>query len=132
MSLVTIATFSNAFNMNVLKGRLETEGIPAFAKDEHTVTTNPFYGGALGGIKLQVMEQDVQEAQRILNETGYVQPRYIPEPVKRQWHPLVRFLLFVVFFTALLGLLYLVDDPIGTFSQPRPQIVLPPILPKAG
>lgn len=132
MSLVTIATFSNAFNMNVMKGRLETEGIPAFAKDEHTVTTNPFYGGALGGIKLQVLEEDVTEAQRILNETGYVQPRYVPEPEKKQWHPLLRFLVFMLLFTAILGLLFLIDDPVGTFSQPKPHIVFPPILPKAG
>ena len=130
MSLVTVATFNNAFNMHVIKGRLETEGIPAFAKDEHTVTTNPFYGGALGGIKLQVREEDAPDAQRILNEVGYVQPRYMPEPEKKQWHPLIRFILFLVFFVLMLGLIFLIDDPVGTFIQPQPKIVLPSILPK--
>ncbi len=129
MSLVTVATFSNAFNMHVIKGRLETEGIPAFAKDEHTVTANAFYAGALGGIKLQVREEDATDAQRILNELGYVMPRYVPPPEKKKWHPLLRFLLFILLFVALLGLLYIIDDPLGTFSQPKPHIVLPPLVP---
>ena len=112
MSLVTIATFYNAFNMNVIKGRLEHEGIPAFAKDEHTVSVNPLYGGALGGIKLQVREEDVADAQRILNEAGYVQPQWQPpaEPEKQR-HPIVRFLLFIIYFVLMLGLIFLIQEP---------------------
>jgi len=133
MSLVTVATFNNAFNMNVIKGRLETEGIPAFAQDEHTISTNPFYGGALGGIKLQVREEDLPEAQRILGEAGYLQPRYIPEPVvEKRRHPLVNFLLFFFLFVFMLTIIYMIDDPLGTWAQPQQHIVLPPLIPKGG
>lgn len=127
MSLVTIATFSNAFNMNVLKGRLEAEGIPAFAKDEHTVTTNPLYGGALGGIKLQVREEDEDEARRILGEFGYVQPQWTPPaPVKKQKHPLVQFLIYLFWFALMLAVIYYVHDPLGTLTYPQQAPALPP------
>jgi hypothetical protein len=128
MSLVTIATFTNAFNMNVLKGRLETEGIPAFAKDEHTVTTNPFYDMALGGIKLQVREEDVAEAQRIMAESGYVQPPAPPPVAEKRQNPLLSFLKFIIFFAAVLGLIYLLHDPLAYLEPVRRPVQLP--LPK--
>lgn len=71
MDLVTIATFSNAVDAHIIMGRLETEGIHCFLKDEHTVTANPMYEIAYGGIKLQVAERDVDAAKEILKETSY-------------------------------------------------------------
>jgi hypothetical protein len=127
MSLVTIATFTNAFNMHVIKGRLENEGIPAFAKDEHTVTVNPLYGGALGGIKLQVREEDVADALRILADAGYVQPQLFeqPETGKRN-NPLLTFLKFLLFFVLLLGLVYLLHNPLS-YLDPAPRPVILPL-----
>lgn len=125
MSLVTVATFSNSFNMNVVKGRLEHDGIPSFAKDEHTVTVNPLYGGALGGIKLQVREEDFAEAKRILTEMGYIQPAYRePEPVKQK-PVLVRFLLFLLISVAALGVIYILHNPMSYVEPVKQQIVLP-------
>ena len=112
--------------MHVIKGRLENEGIPAFAKDEHTVTVNPLYGGALGGIKLQVREEDVADAQRILADTGYVQPQLVqPEPEKRK-NPLLTFLKFLFFFGLLLGLIYLLHNPLS-YLEPTPRPVTLPL-----
>jgi hypothetical protein len=128
MSLVTIATFFNSFNMHVVKGRLEHEGIPSFAKDEHTVTVNPLYGGALGGIKLQVREEDAPQAKMILAEMGYVQP-HIPEqkPVKQK-PVFVRFLLFALVSAIALGAIYFLHNPLSYLEPVKPPIVLP--LPK--
>ncbi len=110
MNFVTVATFSNAFNAHVLKGRLDSEGIPCFIKDEHTVAMNPFYNGALGGIKLQVRQEDEIEARRLLAEMGYI-PLYIPpEPQEKQPHVLVRFLKFLLWSAAVLGFLYMRDN----------------------
>ncbi|WP_276134495.1 DUF2007 domain-containing protein [Polluticoccus soli] len=125
MSLVTIATFANAFNMNVVRGRLESEGIPAFPKDEHTVTTNPFYNGALGGIKLQVREEDVPEAQRILAESGYRQPQPQPPVIEKRKNPFLSFLKFILFFAAALALIYLLHDPLAYLEPVRKPIELP-------
>ena len=71
MDFITIATFSNAIDAHIIKGRLENEGITCFLKDEHTVTANPMYEIAYGGIKLQVTNQDVDIAREILKETSY-------------------------------------------------------------
>lgn len=57
--------------MHVVKGRLEADGIECFVRDEHTVNANPFYDIAVGGIKLQVMEQDVAAANEILKEVNH-------------------------------------------------------------
>lgn len=71
MDFVTIARFSNAFDMHVVKGRLEADGIECFVRDEHTITAIPIYDIALGGIKLQVREADVEAAKEILKTVTY-------------------------------------------------------------
>jgi hypothetical protein len=110
MNFVTVATFTNAFNANVVKGRLDSEGIPAFIKDEHTVTMNPFYNGALGGIKLQVSQENEGEARRLLAELGYVswQPHIVPE--EKQPHVLVQFFKFILWSIVVLSFLYMRDN----------------------
>lgn len=70
--IVTIATFTLPTQLSIVKGRLETEGIKCFVKDELTVQTNNFYSNAIGGIKLQVFVYDFDEATRILTELGYL------------------------------------------------------------
>jgi DNA-directed RNA polymerase subunit RPC12/RpoP len=47
---------------------LELEGIQSYLKDENTITTNPLYNIALGGIKLQVLEQDYTKAKTYLDQ----------------------------------------------------------------
>ncbi len=71
MDFVTVARFSNSFDMHVVKGRLEADGIPCFVRDEHTISAQPFYDIALGGIKLQVQEKDVKAAKEILKDVHY-------------------------------------------------------------
>lgn len=71
MTLVTIATFSSYFDAHLIKGRLEHEGVSCFIKDENTVSINPMYDIAMGGIKLQVPENEVDTAREILKDTSY-------------------------------------------------------------
>lgn len=68
---VTIATFTYPSQAVILKGRFESEGIECYLKDELTAQVNPFYSNAIGGVKLQVMSQDVPKAVVILRELGY-------------------------------------------------------------
>lgn len=111
MNFVTVATFANAFNANVVKGRLDSEGIPCFIKDEHTVAMNPFYSGALGGIKLQVREEDEADARRLLAELGYVQRFTPPPPEEKRTHPLIAFGKFIFWSALVLTFLYFRDNP---------------------
>lgn len=64
--LVTVATFNQPTEAHILKGRLEAEGIPCFLGDEHIIAAQPLYSIAVGGVKLQVTEGDVEEALEML------------------------------------------------------------------
>jgi len=66
VELTTIATFDNMPSAYIAKGRLETEGIPCWLKDENLGQTNWLYNIAVGWIKLQVEPQNVQRAREIL------------------------------------------------------------------
>jgi hypothetical protein len=62
VKLVTIKTFTNSFEANITKGRLESEGIKCFLKNEKIINTDLLLSSAIGGIKLQVKEKDVKNA----------------------------------------------------------------------
>ena len=64
--LITLATFSNAAEVNIVKNVLEEEGIQAYIADQETVGMAWHLGNALGGIKLQVDEKSKQAAEAIL------------------------------------------------------------------
>ena len=68
MNFITLKTFDNSIDANMLRCQLELEGIQSYLKDENTITTNPLYNIALGGIKLQVLEQDYTKAKTYLDE----------------------------------------------------------------
>ena len=69
---VTVLTVTFPHEVAVIRGRLESEGITCFVKDELTVQVNPFYSNAIGGVKLQVLESDLEQVVEILKETGYI------------------------------------------------------------
>lgn len=66
MELTTIATFDNMPSAYIAKGRLETEGIPCWLKDENLGQTDWLYNIAVGWIKLQVEPQYETRAREIL------------------------------------------------------------------
>ena len=68
MSLITIQTFDNPLEANLVKLQLESFDIPAVIKDEQMVGLIPIYNITLGGIKLQVSEKDFEKATALLAE----------------------------------------------------------------
>ncbi|HTE00621.1 MAG TPA: DUF2007 domain-containing protein [Mucilaginibacter sp.] len=75
---VTVLTVMYPQQLWIIKGRLESEGIQCFVKDELTVQAYNLYSNAVGGVKLQVQQQDVAIAVEILTELGYIRD----EPIK--------------------------------------------------
>ncbi|SFU37389.1 Putative signal transducing protein [Pustulibacterium marinum] len=74
MKFVTVATFENAAEAHILKSKLESEGVESFLFDENTVSINPLYNISVGGIKLKVYEEDVEQVAAIMEvvaNTGY-------------------------------------------------------------
>ena len=70
--MVTVATFENMVDAHIALGRLRVENIPAYLSDEHLVQTDWLYSIAVGGIKLQVEPQYVDQARKVL-ATDYSQ-----------------------------------------------------------
>lgn len=68
-NLVTIQTFDTYLPAQILKGRLESEGIPCHLKDEQSVTMYWFWSNALGGVKVQVFEADKERAEEVIRNT---------------------------------------------------------------
>jgi hypothetical protein len=64
--LVTVAVFLSPHEAGMAKGELEAYGIPAFAADEFAIGANLLLSNALGGIKVQVPANYVDEARKIL------------------------------------------------------------------
>lgn len=52
----------------IFQGKLKSEGIQVFLRDSNTVNSNPLWSNAIGGVKLFVLNEDYERADRILSE----------------------------------------------------------------
>jgi hypothetical protein len=71
--LATVAVFYNLHEADVAVGLLESCGVECFLCDEHMHRVHPLATDVLGGVRLQVRQQDVEVAKELLKE-------YVPEP----------------------------------------------------
>lgn len=63
-----IAAFQYSSEALIIKGKLESEGIKVFMRDNNTIDSNPIYSNAIGGVKLFVRSQDFQKANETLSK----------------------------------------------------------------
>jgi hypothetical protein len=56
----------------IYKGKLESEGIAVFIRDNAVIDANPLYSNAVGGVKLYVENKDLLNAQEILSQISKV------------------------------------------------------------
>jgi DNA-directed RNA polymerase subunit RPC12/RpoP len=61
-----IAVFQYSSEAQIIKSRLEAEGIEVFLNDQFTIETDPLVSNAIGGIKLKVWQEDEDKAREIL------------------------------------------------------------------
>jgi predicted RNA-binding Zn-ribbon protein involved in translation (DUF1610 family) len=54
----------------IFKGKLESEGIEVFMRDNNTVDANPLYSNAIGGVKLFVNCYDSLKAKDIISQVS--------------------------------------------------------------
>jgi rubredoxin len=66
--MITLAQFSKPEEAHLLRLRLEAGGVPAFVQDENLVQLNWLYSNAIGGVRVQVFEADLDAAKEILAE----------------------------------------------------------------
>ncbi|MGI0105422.1 putative signal transducing protein [Salinimicrobium sp. WS361] len=61
-----VAVFQYSAEAQILKGRLEAEGVRTFMVDNHTIDTDPLVSNAIGGVKLKVRKEDEEKALQVL------------------------------------------------------------------
>jgi len=66
--IIVFQTYYNPIEANIVKSRLLDSGVQCFLSDENTITINPLYTQALGGVKLHLFEKDVELAKSILED----------------------------------------------------------------
>jgi len=66
--LIQVYSFDNPIGANMLKSKLESEGIECFLPDEEIVSANMFLSTAVGSIKVMVKESDFEKAQKVIND----------------------------------------------------------------
>lgn len=74
MSLITVGAFSKPEEAHLVRMRLEAGGVPAFVLDENMVQMDWLYSNAIGGVRLQIEEEDGERAREILEDTGEILP----------------------------------------------------------
>lgn len=71
--IVVVRHFDNPVEANIIKGLLDANEIPCFLTDENIIGLNPLYNPAIGGVKLQVFEKDIEMVERLLSENHEIQ-----------------------------------------------------------
>ncbi|MRJ09964.1 hypothetical protein EDL98_02555 [Ornithobacterium rhinotracheale] len=66
--LITLQTFTNDFEAEVVKGRLEAEGVKAYLFNENSVYTLGFTINNAGEIQLKINAKDLEKAKHILEK----------------------------------------------------------------
>lgn len=62
----TLASFSKAEDAHLLRARLEGSGIAAYVRDENMVSVDWLYSNAIGGVKVDVADEDFIAARELL------------------------------------------------------------------
>ncbi|MEM9679148.1 MAG: DUF2007 domain-containing protein [Bacteroidota bacterium] len=65
-TFVTVANFQYSSEAQIVKGRLEADGIEVFLSDNLTIDTDPLVSNAIGGVKLKVRNEDQLKARHII------------------------------------------------------------------
>lgn len=66
-SLVTVASYSFPHEAQIARATLESQGIPAFVADEHTINMQWLYSNAMGGVRVQVPFKHLDQARQLLS-----------------------------------------------------------------
>ena len=80
-AFVTIYTMSGYQEAVMLKSRLEAGGLHVFFRNEHMIQMKSVYSPAVGGIDLQVPEEELELARDLLISFGYLKEERKKESV---------------------------------------------------
>ncbi|HEY6914793.1 MAG TPA: DUF2007 domain-containing protein [Paludibacter sp.] len=81
--LVTIRSFSQSIDFEMVKSYLESFGIECFGQNE--IINRAYINLVDGGIKLQVRAEQAEEAVKLLLEAGYLKPDDFEPTAEMKW-----------------------------------------------
>lgn len=67
--MITIAKVAYIHEADLICMKLEDAGIDSFIADQMLTSLNPLYSGAIGGIRIQIDEKDLENAREILSDS---------------------------------------------------------------
>lgn len=67
MKWIVIASYSYPYEAQIAKARLISVGIPVFIENEHTINMNWLYSNALGGVRIAVSEDHIDDSIFLIN-----------------------------------------------------------------
>lgn len=68
MKLTTVASYGTATEADIARGALEAAGFQAFLADDWTIGTLWHIGNMCNGIKVQVSDEDAEQASKLIGE----------------------------------------------------------------
>ncbi|ULQ55624.1 DUF2007 domain-containing protein [Flavihumibacter rivuli] len=80
MQFIQLGSFDNYLEANMRLNLLKDAGINCYLKDEYTITIDPLLSPAIGGMKLMVVEEDVEWANEVLSKADQAALGSIPCP----------------------------------------------------
>ncbi len=63
-----VRSFQYTSEAQIFSGKLESEGVEVYLRDNNTVDSNPIWSNAVGGVKLFVKSEDFDKANIILSD----------------------------------------------------------------
>ena len=81
--LLTVRTFGQSIDFEMAKSYLESCGIECFGRDE--INNRAYLANVNGGIKLQVREEQAEEAVKLLFEKGYLKEEDFELSPEMKW-----------------------------------------------
>jgi len=75
--IVVYQAFIDPIKAHIVKGLLVSFGIECFLSDVHMVTVNLMYSQAIGGVKLNVFQRDIEKINTLLR-AEQIEPENIP------------------------------------------------------
>lgn len=63
----TVGVYQYSYEAQIVKGRIESEGIEVFLFDDLTIEVDPLMSNSIGGVKLKVLSNQEEEAISIIN-----------------------------------------------------------------
>lgn len=92
---ITVLTVTYPQELAVVRARLESEEIECEVQNELTTQIAPYYSDAIGGVKLQVKQSDVEKTVELLKEWGYVKESEIEEALDNRLNKLTSRIPFI-------------------------------------